>query len=107
MKQDNNKIYNEFKKAGLEKQVRQMSTSVDGKIIPSLGHYVAILDNLLELEKTNPGKLAEENTNNYFKKIMNELMINLPNPDAYEDLISKLNEIKGYAEISMSSYTWI
>ncbi len=40
-----NRIYNAFIKAGFESEARKLSEKADKKIRPSLGHYIAILDN--------------------------------------------------------------
>ena len=62
MKQEQNQIYNAFKEAGLEKEARKLSETIkDNKgkniVVPALGHYIAIVDNILELEAQTTERL--------------------------------------------------
>lgn len=38
-------IYQAFVNAGFEREARALSTTVDGKVVPALGHYIAVLEN--------------------------------------------------------------
>ena len=51
--QAQNQVYNAFKEAGLEKEARQLSETIKDnngniKVVPALGHYIALLDNILD-----------------------------------------------------------
>ncbi|GAG53065.1 unnamed protein product, partial [marine sediment metagenome] len=52
-----NQIYDLFKEAGLEMEAQKLSTTNKrGKIVSAIGHYIAIVDNILELNKIMPNR---------------------------------------------------
>ena len=74
-----NEMYNAFCKAGLNIEARTLSETVKGKIVPAIGHYVA-LHNSVATEHNEEMRVAVKNVlSNYIRSKINDLKES-PNP---------------------------
>jgi len=85
-----NQVYNAFVEAGLKEEANRLSTTINGKVQPALGHYIAVVDNILELDKIMPDRQNNAERTAFFSKSVNSIF---KSPSINKELHGKLNSI--------------
>jgi hypothetical protein len=96
-------IYNTFKESGFEKEARYLSTTVidakgNQKKVTGLGHYIAILDNMLELDKIMPNRPDNPKRTKYFNESANHVLEGSAQFDS--DLLDKIKDILYHGKVN-------
>jgi len=94
-----NQVLNLFKEAGLEKEALQLSTTIikkDGTQIKqtSIGHYIAIVDNMLALDKAMPRRSDNtQRTDSYSDAVVSLMEYAGTNKGPDSELFTQLKDI--------------
>ncbi|MEK6936292.1 MAG: hypothetical protein AABW67_05885 [Nanoarchaeota archaeon] len=111
MEQAQNQIYNAFQKAEFEKQAITLSTmhkkvSNGNKkqvVNPAIGHTIAIIDSMLELESQLPNRQENTKRTNFFNNSLKHISsYSIPIPGLYKNLYSILSERKDNSRLIRS-----
>ena len=114
MIQAQNQVYNAFQKVEFEKQAITLSTmhikavnrNKKQVVNPAIGHTIAIVDSMLELESQLPNRQENTKRTNFFNNSLKHISsYSIPIPGLYKNLYSILSErkdnsrlIRGYFE---------
>ena len=94
-----NEIYNAFIEAGLSREANRLSETqaVEGRnrVAPAIGHYIAVLDNMLSLESQFPDRQEDPQRAEYFNKSLRCILgYSIPIASLHDNLKSIFSERK-------------